>query len=257
MEPRVHYSAPALSVAASGKRLPTWQLTVAYLTACEISDPIGLARWQKRWADANTAMRAGRRRSPPAPDLSGPVVLPTLTVRYVDTDPTTLHSIDEFCIAMDQMRVEAGLSFRGVADRSRQVTLPTPFGGAQQLLNRNQVADMLNGNRTRLTRTAVTVYLAVCGMTTERIPAWLRVLQRLKQQEQRAVAAFNALSGHDTTLDEITRHLPHQNPAPPATKNPRMATSPREPTTDHIGNHRPPPGRLKRLIGQMFRRHPK
>lgn len=45
MAAKAHYSQPALSQAASGKKVPTWQVTSAYVRACDGDE----AEWRQRW----------------------------------------------------------------------------------------------------------------------------------------------------------------------------------------------------------------
>ncbi|GLY79575.1 serine/threonine-protein kinase [Actinoallomurus iriomotensis] len=51
---RAHYSSSVLSVAASGQRLPTWEVTSAFVTACEGD----LDEWRERWSSLRAELRA-------------------------------------------------------------------------------------------------------------------------------------------------------------------------------------------------------
>src|SRR5689334_5687190 len=48
MAARVNYSVATLSAAASGRRLPTLEVTLAYVAACD-GDP---GDWERRWREA-------------------------------------------------------------------------------------------------------------------------------------------------------------------------------------------------------------
>ncbi len=54
---RTQYSISVLSEAASGKRLPTWKVTKAYVTACG-GTPKDLEEWKRRWNDAKQRCRS-------------------------------------------------------------------------------------------------------------------------------------------------------------------------------------------------------
>ncbi|MFD4503835.1 protein kinase [Streptomyces sp. NPDC058457] len=57
---RARYSSSALSDAASGRRLPSWEVTAAFVTACGGD----VRRWQDRWRELDTRLRSGH-----APEL--------------------------------------------------------------------------------------------------------------------------------------------------------------------------------------------
>jgi transcriptional regulator with XRE-family HTH domain len=49
---RAHYSHPHLIRATSGKQLPTWDVTAAFLTGCGVPAEL-LPVWHRRWDDVN------------------------------------------------------------------------------------------------------------------------------------------------------------------------------------------------------------
>jgi hypothetical protein len=53
-------SSGALSKAASGKRVPTWQTTKAYLRACRVLSEADLAVWHAKWEQMVAAANAAR-----------------------------------------------------------------------------------------------------------------------------------------------------------------------------------------------------
>lgn len=249
MASRTHYSVTALSIAAGGSRFPSWGCTEAYIRACGVPDE-DVARWKRRWATFNEQVRAERlavktqakaRAEAEAEahklsmeattEIQATVVnqasLPVLGVRYVDADPAEVATVEEFLIALDQMRVERGLSLRQIAERSRRTTLPgTEVSGS---LSRSQLHDMLNG-RAPLRNRHVLTYLLVCGVSQDRAAEWLARLYKLNDQERRARAALAALQSrpHETitmtstttrtaTIAEVPQTLAE---APPASENP-------------------------------------
>lgn len=49
---RAHYSHPHLIRATSGKQLPTWEVTAAYLAGCGVAADL-MPVWRRRWEDAS------------------------------------------------------------------------------------------------------------------------------------------------------------------------------------------------------------
>lgn len=49
---RAHYSHPHLIRATSGKHLPTWEVTAAYLTGCGVAADL-MPVWRRRWEEAS------------------------------------------------------------------------------------------------------------------------------------------------------------------------------------------------------------
>ncbi|WP_406440955.1 serine/threonine protein kinase [Streptomyces sp. NBC_00631] len=75
---RARYSSSALSDAAAGRRLPSWEVTAAFVTACGGD----VRRWQERWRELDTRLRgqdpalldAGTPDAPEAGSEAGPEV---------------------------------------------------------------------------------------------------------------------------------------------------------------------------------------
>jgi transcriptional regulator with XRE-family HTH domain len=69
----ITYSHPHVARATTGKKLPSWSLTEAYLTACGVVGP-DLQAWRRLWILARDKERQFRRAAnasgPPPPDLS-------------------------------------------------------------------------------------------------------------------------------------------------------------------------------------------
>jgi transcriptional regulator with XRE-family HTH domain len=93
-------SSSQLSAAASGKSLPTWEVTRAYVRGC---DPeADLARWERRWKKLSRTAKATARTAPQ------PQVRP----------PSTLDSSDAFLRDLRAVFHDAELSLREIARRS-------------------------------------------------------------------------------------------------------------------------------------------
>jgi hypothetical protein len=73
---RAHYSASVLSVAAAGHRLPTWDVTLAFVTACDGD----VDQWRERWSDLHAALRTAH------PDLITGVEAPQSANAPEDVD---------------------------------------------------------------------------------------------------------------------------------------------------------------------------
>ncbi|MFI2662841.1 helix-turn-helix domain-containing protein [Micromonospora carbonacea] len=255
MAQTAHYSATALSLAASGKKVPTWELTRAYLHACGVED-IELARWRDLWRSARD--QENRRRGQPIPVgragasyeiemLTGRVaVLPALAGPTVETDPFGIADLEEFRGALNQLREAYGLSLRHLERKSESVA--PRISREHHRLARSQAHDMLTG-RTRLNDRHVRVFLAACGLPADEIQRWMHVLTRLRMDEQRILAARRALA-------TLTSDADVQPDAPPGlTEAVRQGRS--EPTagrrrSGHRGQHRPR-SRLTGVIRRLFR----
>jgi transcriptional regulator with XRE-family HTH domain len=226
MAARVHYSAPALSTAASARKFPSWELTRAYLRACGITDSVVLAEWRDRWAETRAAAGlAGNATNalPPAADGDRtPAVDPIRTLewpavktarrrvplRVTQTKPPTFRSsaINELVLsntmadyvrALDQLRQERRLSIREISDRSRAAG-PLP-------LARSTIGDVLNGKRRNLNPDFVFAYLRACGLDPDQIETWTRTYHEIDDTQRRVTAALTALTAAaPPTLAQLT-----------------------------------------------------
>ncbi|MBQ1016689.1 helix-turn-helix domain-containing protein [Micromonospora sp. D93] len=205
---RTYYSVSTLSIAASGTRFPSWACAEAYVRACGVGGD-DIVHWHRRWSAVDEYVRAQRRAqrgaaknrpavaAPEVADvpLVSPAPLPVLELRYIDADPTLVATLEEFLTALDQMRIEKGLSLRQIAERSRLTSLPgtTASGG----LSRSQLHEMLNGKAPLRSR-QVGAYLLACGVPQERAITWLTRLYQLVEHDRRAKAALAALKANST-----------------------------------------------------------
>ncbi|WP_330441339.1 hypothetical protein OHB44_33400 (plasmid) [Micromonospora sp. NBC_00821] len=205
---RTYYSVSTLSIAASGGRFPSWACAEAYIRACGVSGD-DIVHWHRRWSAVNEHVRAQRRaqrraaKSRPAVaaleaadvPLVSPAPLPVLELRYIDADPAMVATLEEFLTALDQMRIEKGLSLRQIAERSRLTTLPGTTAPGR--LSRSQLHEMLNG-KVPLRHWQVRAYLLACGVPQARAFAWLIRLDQLADHDRRARAALAALKANST-----------------------------------------------------------
>ncbi|MEU4472396.1 helix-turn-helix transcriptional regulator [Micromonospora sp. NPDC023888] len=205
---RTYYSVSALSIAASGTRFPSWACAEAYVRACGVGGD-DIVHWHRRWSAVDEHVRAQRRAQRQAAKnrpavavlevadvpLVSPAPLPVLELRYIDADPALVATLEEFLTALDQMRIEKGLSLRQIAERSRLTNLPrtTVSGG----LSRSQLHDMLNG-KAPLRPRQVGAYLLACGIPQTRALTWLTRLNQLVEHDRRAKAALAALKANST-----------------------------------------------------------
>jgi hypothetical protein len=146
----VHFSAPALSQAASGARLPSWPVTVAYLKACGVTD---LAPWENDWHIARIQLRLTRAKSAAIAEAS-----------TVDTPATPRGQLLDMLNRLAQAK---GLSLRAIAaqTRIRQAELAAA-GGPSHTLSSSTIHDVLAG-RSPITHDFVTIFLDAVGATVE------------------------------------------------------------------------------------------
>lgn len=199
MAETAHYSAPALSLAANGKKVPTWDCTRAYLHACGVTSDDELGHWRVLWKSARERERQGLAtvvvdaESTYEVDvlIDNAAILPTLSGPSIDTDPYSINSIEEFRGALNQLREACDLSLRDLERKSAIVALPRT--GDQAKLARSQIHDMLTG-KTRLNPRHVHLFLAACALPSDEIRRWLQVLTKLRAEEHRIQAAKLALA---------------------------------------------------------------
>ena len=142
----VHFSAPALSQAASGARLPSWPVTVAYLKACGVTD---LAPWENDWHIARIEMRLIR-------------------ATGASQDPDSLAAPrDQLCEILNRLAQAKGLSLRAIAAQTKRCQAElASAGGPVHTLSSSTIHDVLSGRRP-ITHDFVTIFLNAVGATTE------------------------------------------------------------------------------------------
>jgi hypothetical protein len=104
-----HYSSTTLSDAANGRRMPSLDVTLAYVRACD-GDPV---EWETRWRTTVARLSASGLRVPPAVrPQEGVPVRPTVGVY----DTTSSY-------AVTRARATAGVRRPGRAEQVRDVTI--------------------------------------------------------------------------------------------------------------------------------------
>lgn len=180
-----NYTAPALSTAANGKRLPPLHRVLAYVTALGV-DEFTRAEVEQLWRNAQEETRrtrAPRRRAEPtaqpsyqaSPDLS--VIIPFVTdsLVYFSADPRQVTTFEEFSAALNQILSESGMS---VAELIGQSSIPTASGGQMVQLKKTTVYDVLGG-KVRPSSGFTQMFLRSCGMARDRVEAWVARLEHL------------------------------------------------------------------------------
>jgi hypothetical protein len=120
MAERTHQASSALSQAASGSTLPSWELTEAYLRAC---GEVSIDQWRRRWSAA-AAERAAMAPSPITAIDFGTTASTATFIHHME--PAGLHDL------LQEMRLQAGNpTLRELSLRSR--------------LPKSSLADMFHG----------------------------------------------------------------------------------------------------------------
>ncbi|MFI5635058.1 helix-turn-helix transcriptional regulator [Streptomyces sp. NPDC051664] len=207
---RGHFSTATLSTAASGRRVPAWDVVEAYVSACDPESPLSdaeLGEWKALWEaavrsqarpkaeilDAAVPRRGGRitvRNAAAAEmpsetladlveqatkNLSDPAQQaflsdPMRTALALCTTPA------DFSALLDQLRERADLSLREVAERSLK------YGG----ISKSAAHEMVSGAKLPSTE-ALHVYLLSCGVSRENTTSWHHTATRLKISQIREV----------------------------------------------------------------------
>ncbi|WP_194923588.1 protein kinase domain-containing protein [Catenulispora pinisilvae] len=155
------YSPSALSTAVSGRKLPTIELTLAFVRACGgTADDV--RTWEQRWHEVNESLgRPGRapRRPPPT----------SLTRRFADADPTNARNVVQFVGQMHKLKIGSGqLTLRDIERRARD---------AGQSLPTSTLCDALKGDRLPQWR-VVEAFVIACG-DEEALDRWHEAWTRL------------------------------------------------------------------------------
>lgn len=268
MAEMVHFSGPALSTAAAGKRLPTWDVTFAYLSACGVSEA-ELEDWRTLWEDTDARLRQQRLRDRyvplapadlPAVPISGMNVLPTLPTRLAEAKVHDLwdrlsevRSEEEYRAMLQELRKVRALSIRAVSARSRVAEMPRLTGTAEpklQWLSPTAIQETLNGGRA-VTVKFVRLYVNACGGDAADIDMWTSVWQRIQRQE-RASRALSIL----TNAEPYTAKPGISDEESPSRTEPRIAVH-NYPQPDWInrpagrGLHRRPSEERARRVSQI------
>ncbi|WP_405593852.1 helix-turn-helix transcriptional regulator [Streptomyces sp. NBC_01410] len=199
---RCHYSVATLSTAASGKKVPSWEIVQAYVLGCDPTTD--LPEWKERWQAAHTveadrahvARHVVHHRKPSwlnRPRTAEQPAMPSQSLaelvreaamasekqqnlpQPVRSDPmrTALGLCTtpaDFTALLKDIRERAELSLRDITERSRQFSTP---------ISKSAVHDMLTGRKLPSTELLHT-YLLACGLAPENTLAWHHTATRLK-----------------------------------------------------------------------------
>jgi transcriptional regulator with XRE-family HTH domain len=207
MAKRVHYSVGALSQAASGARLPTWEVTRAYVRACGGPED----EWQQRWRQAAAAMTStpdslvrpkirttqrgggvahapvsGRARSSPAGDVL-PSGMP---------EPHRAATLPELVAMLNQLRAYAGLSLRELAIRSRSEPSIARY---PVILARSTLSPVLRGDGRALRFEEMLRIVEICGGGPEALGAWSTAWSRLVPSRDQMLPITQDAAGRTDT----------------------------------------------------------
>ncbi|OHV29004.1 MULTISPECIES: helix-turn-helix domain-containing protein [Pseudofrankia] len=199
-------SKPTLAAAAAGRKMPTWSVTCAYLTACGVSEDEREV-WQQEHAIVAREHQAWTRRE--AGGGEGAVEASRLP------GPEDVRTAEDFARALDGLRQSRGLSFRDMERRARMLNLPRalPFQTAHDALK--------NGRPSEHTLRTI---LAVCRVPGGDRAAWLDAWRRVVAQadHDRAVARAMHVLGrpsdpaeHNKAIEMLTTAMAAYPPDDP------------------------------------------
>jgi transcriptional regulator with XRE-family HTH domain len=188
---RAHISAPALSLAAAGKKLPTWETTKAYLRACNVTDRDSVQRWRQAWERTRVDVTSSDKdyANGEEPQLAAPSTTnnedESLGSISIDSRLRGVFTIADYVTVLDDLRRYLRYTIREIAEQSR-----IHPGGP---LPKSTISDVLSGKRQRITPEFVKTYLYACGLKRTQVGTWLAYLQRILDTENRARAALDML----------------------------------------------------------------
>ena len=207
MAKRVHYSVGALSQAAAGARLPTWEVTQAYVRACGGHE----GEWRQRWEHADATV-VHKPRSPVHP--GGAVTQRNEAVaawpadRHNSSRPDAQHvlppgkpeprqasSPPELLAMLNQLRTYAGLSLRDLAIRSKS---EPSISKHPVILARSTLSPVLRGDGRALRFEEVLRIVEICGDDPKDLGDWSTAWSRLfPYRDQTFPATHDAVARSD------------------------------------------------------------
>ena len=157
-------SKSGLSAADNGKELPSWEVTRAYVLACDGD----LDEWEKRWTE--TKEKIGKL----SPDAAGSAE----PDRAAAPRPVTALTQEGFREALREVYDWAGNpAYRVLSDRADKIGL---------VLARSTISDMLCSTKhTMPTSTKLVSYLTVCALPADQHGEWLAVRKAILQAQGR------------------------------------------------------------------------
>ncbi|MFC3989630.1 helix-turn-helix domain-containing protein [Actinoplanes siamensis] len=231
------YSIPALSVAASGKKLASWEVTQAYLMACGITGEAALGKAKNLWKAASDEQRRLRTEQKIAEQSATRAGSDEIGPAYGDIDFSSIDNLRSFADALATVRETAGLTVRQIIDRSQTSTAGTAYesiDGKVLQLKRTTVYDVIN-KKIRPSAEFTALYLHACGLTDEQVTRWVDCLKAVQDTERRITAALKALTSEGPTIGTT---LTSRRPNSPDSWN-AIVTSPSEAGTTAVLEERP------------------
>ncbi len=162
MAETVHFSAPALSKAASGKRLPTWPVAEAYLRACGVTN---LKPWEDDWNITDALFRVNTKPKKSRDGSSSPsaVTVSAEQVRLGGVATRKRHLL----ATLDEIRTSKRMSLRAVAARSQDIQAEAAAAGRKMpSLSCTTIHEVLSGRR-RLDDDFIRLYLLAVDASAE------------------------------------------------------------------------------------------
>ncbi|MFD0638774.1 protein kinase [Catenulispora yoronensis] len=126
---RTNYAPTALSTAANGKKLPSWDVTVAFVRACGGDEQ----SWLTRWDEVRRSMSAEGALPVPRTTRS------SIERRFARAEPAGAQDVSEFVAQMRRLRIEAGKPTLSELDRRARE--------AGRRLPTSTLSDALKGGR--------------------------------------------------------------------------------------------------------------
>jgi len=169
----VRYSHSVLCRAASGRALPSWDATRAYLQACGMETE-QLGDWRERHRRVKEALASPGAAADPAPDDTALRLLKQVTalVRSRNPGPASVRSPQDFGRAMRHLRLASDLSLREIARRTVEYGVPVQV---------STLADLCEpGRRTWPEAEAVAAFLTAIGVADAQTSDWLDRLAALR-----------------------------------------------------------------------------
>ncbi|MEV6527459.1 helix-turn-helix domain-containing protein [Longispora sp. NPDC051575] len=203
MAKSVNFSSSALSKAAAGDRLPTWDVTSAYVRACGGQ----VAAWKDRWAQAHSG------HSPL--NLFGPVQVKLLPDDLMPGPArpraTPVHELADIAGQLDAYRQHARLSWRALAARTKE------SADASLHLSSSTLYDALIKRR-RPTLPLTLRVAELCGATPDELADWERAWRRATAKDHGLTSEQPVIEDRGAERDLV--------PVPPAGDGDRFADQP-------------------------------
>lgn len=173
MAERVHYSPSALSQAAAGNKLPTWEMTRAFVEACGGDADEWRTHWQQV-ADLGGAISENdpsvRHPDPASADSPEQQQEPT---EPGDIDPSSARTTTQFVNMLNLFRRRAGVSLRELATRSYR---DSEYSAK---LSRTTLSNLLRGTGRKPSLEDILQIVSLCDGSPADLEYWAKCWQRL------------------------------------------------------------------------------